>query len=202
LQSLVTGAASIKEVFANLLKSVADALASTAAKMIAQYIAIGIARAFAGMGSKGLESNLDSKSLFSTDLGLPAFGDIPSDFKFAQGGYVDGPTRALIGEGGQPEYVIPASKMTEAMSRYGRGARGSAVIPEGDGASTEGGMATGGGSINVNYSVERINNVDYVTAAEFERGMTQAAKRGAEMGRRNVYSDLVNKRSVRSRVGV
>ena len=202
LQSLVTGAASIKEVFANMLKSVADVLANTAAKMIAQYIAIGIARAFAGMGSKGLESNLDSKSLFSTDLGLPAFGDIPSDFKFAQGGYVDGPTRALIGEGGQPEYVIPASKMTEAMSRYGRGARGSAVIPEGDGASTEGGMATGGGSINVNYSVERINNVDYVTAAEFERGMTQAAKRGAEMGRRNVYSDLVNKRSVRSRVGV
>jgi hypothetical protein len=50
--------------------------------------------------------------------------------------------------------------------------------------------------------VERINNVDYVTAAEFERGMAQAAKRGAEMGKRGVYSDLVNKRSIRSRVGI
>jgi hypothetical protein len=60
----------------------------------------------------------------------------------------------------------------------------------------------GGGSIDVRYSVERINNVDYVTAAEFERGLNQAAKRGAEMGRQGVYSDLVNKRSVRSRVGV
>jgi hypothetical protein len=63
-------------------------------------------------------------------------------------------------------------------------------------------MASGGGTIDVSYSVERINNVNYVSAAEFERGMAQAAKRGAEMGRRGVYSDLVNKRSVRSRVGV
>ena len=63
-------------------------------------------------------------------------------------------------------------------------------------------QAGGGGSIDVSYSVERINNVNYVSAAEFERGMAQAAKRGAEMGRRGVYSDLVNKRSVRSRVGV
>ena len=120
----------------------------------------------------------------------------------AAGTYVSGPTHALIGEGGQPEYVIPASKMTEAMSRYARGARGAAVIPEGDGASTEGGMGGGSGVLDVRYSVERINNVDYVTAAEFERGMNQAAKRGAELGRQGVYSDLVNKRSVRSRVGV
>ena len=92
--------------------------------------------------------------------------------------------------------------MTEAMSRYARGARGAAVIPEGDGVSTEGGMGGGSGVVDVRYSVERINNVDYVTAAEFERGMNQAAKRGAELGRQGVYSDLVNKRSVRSRVGV
>ena len=32
--------------------------------------------------------------------------------------------------------------------------------------------------------------------------MNQAAKRGAELGRQSVYSDLVNKRSIRSRVGV
>ena len=121
---------------------------------------------------------------------------------FASGGFVDQPTRAVIGEGGESEYVIPSSKMNEAMGRYARGARGGAVIPDGPGGDASGGMAGGGGSIDVSYSVERINNVNYVTAAEFERGMAQAAKRGAELGRRNVYSDLVNKRSVRSRVGV
>ena len=128
-------------------------------------------------------------------LGIPGFG-------MAEGGYVSGPTPALVGEGGEPEYVIPSSKMNEAMGRYARGARGGAVIPDGPGGDASGGMTGGGGSIDVSYSVERINNVNYVTAAEFERGMAQAAKRGAELGRRNVYSDLVNKRSVRSRVGV
>ena len=210
-KGVVSGSKSAEDALKDMLAATAEHFLDMAAQIIAQQLtmilygtimkALGVGLPGGGGGGQQA-SNLDSKSLFSTDLGLPAFGDMPSGFKFAQGGYVDGPTRALIGEGGQPEYVIPASKMTEAMSRYGRGARGSAVIPEGDGASTEGGMATGGGSINVNYSVERINNVDYVTAAEFERGMTQAAKRGAEMGRRNVYSDLVNKRSVRSRVGV
>ena len=128
-------------------------------------------------------------------LKIPGFG-------MAEGGYVSGPTPALVGEGGEPEYVIPSSKMNEAMGRYSRGARGGAVIPDGPGGDASGGMTGGGGSIDVSYSVERINNVNYVTAAEFERGMAQAAKRGAELGRRNVYSDLVNKRSVRSRVGV
>ena len=55
---------------------------------------------------------------------------------------------------------------------------------------------------DVNYSVERINNVEYVTNAEFQRGMTAAAKQGAELGRRQVYGDLVNKRSVRSRLSI
>ena len=48
----------------------------------------------------------------------------------SEGGYFAGPTRALIGEGGEPEYIIPESKMRESMARYSRGARGSAVIPE------------------------------------------------------------------------
>lgn len=159
-------------------------------------------------GSKSLGESLSGilKSVGGMFLnagigGLGAALKIPG-FGMAEGGYVSGPTPALVGEGGEPEYVIPSSKMNEAMGRYARGARGGAVIPDGPGGDASGGMAGGGGSIDVSYSVERINNVNYVTAAEFERGMTQAAKRGAELGRRNVYSDLVNKRSVRSRVGV
>ena len=199
-RSIADGSMSAKEAFANMLMAVADALAQQATKMIATYIAIGIARTFAGMGGggEGAGPNVDMIERYS---GIGADTPVPTP-KFAEGGYVSGPTNALIGEGGQPEYVIPASKMTEAMGRYARGARGAAVIPEGDGASTEGGMGSGSGVVDVRYSVERINNVDYVTAAEFERGMNQAAKRGAELGRQGVYSDLVNKRSIRSRVGV
>jgi hypothetical protein len=53
---------------------------------------------------------------------------------FAEGGFVTRPTTAVVGEGGESEYVIPQSKMSAAMSRYARGARGESVIPGNDGA--------------------------------------------------------------------
>ena len=34
----------------------------------------------------------------------------------------------MIGEAGEPEYAIPASKMSSAMSRYNAGMRGDAVV--------------------------------------------------------------------------
>ena len=130
LQSLVTGAASIKEVFANLLKSVADVLANTAAKMIAQYIAIGIAGMFAGIG--GGNSGGDGLNLDLVGAAMSAEGSYSGGaFKpFKNGGVVTQPTLGMVGEGGEPEYIIPESKMRESMSRYSRGARGCAVIPE------------------------------------------------------------------------
>ena len=128
----------------------------------------------------------------------------------ADGGPVDQGSPYIVGERG-PELFVPGqsgqvvsnNNMRAAMVRYQR----SAGLSNGAG---QGGMAddlaadeaAGSAPIDVRYSVERINNVNYVTAAEFERGMTQAAKRGAEMGKRGVYSDLVNKRSIRSRVGI
>ena len=38
---------------------------------------------------------------------------------FAEGGYVTGPTNAIIGEGGDSEYVIP-SKMDEVQAIFKR----------------------------------------------------------------------------------
>ena len=51
-------------------------------------------------------------------------------YGYAEGGYVTGPQQAVVGEGGEPEYIIPASKMDSAMQRYGSGMRGSSVIPD------------------------------------------------------------------------
>ena len=205
-RGLITGSMSAQEALANLFKRTADHFADMAAEIIAKQIQmkiLGIALNFFGGGGARLggAETAGPDGFRIPEAAAPKTSGMNFG-KFATGGYVSGPTNALIGEGGQPEYVIPASKMTEAMGRYARGARGAAVSPEGDGASTESGMGSGSGVVDVRYSVERINNVDYVTAAEFERGMNQAAKRGAELGRQGVYSDLVNKRSVRSRVGV
>jgi hypothetical protein len=202
MQNLITGAQSVKEVFADMLKSIADVLAKQAAQMIATYIAIGIARAFAGMGDGGFETAPLGEG-FST-------GATPSNFDavgaglFAEGGYVSGPTRAVIGEGGESEYVIPESKMRESMARYSRGARGSAVIPEagGSGTSGEGGGTAVAAPIDVRYTVERINSVDYVTADQFQRGMQQAASQGAKQGEQQTLKRLQMSGSTRKRLGM
>jgi len=222
MQGLITGATSVKQVFADMLKSIADVLAQQAAQMIATYIAIGIARAFAGMGGGESSASAPASKVGSAanlpgptgDFGLgagPSFGSV-SDFKpatilpaakFAQGGFVSSPTSALIGEGGEPEYIIPASKMRESMSRYSRGSRGGGVIPSdgGSSASGDGGVAVAA-PIDVRYTVERINSVDYVTADQFQSGMQSAAAEGAQRGEQNTLKRLQMSGSTRRRLGM
>jgi hypothetical protein len=55
---------------------------------------------------------------------LPTF-TVP---QFAEGGVVDRPTLAMVGEGGEREYIIPESKMAGAAAAYLGGARGASVV--------------------------------------------------------------------------
>ena len=122
---------------------------------------------------------------------------------FAEGGYVSGPTPALIGEGGQGEYVIPESKMRESMSRYSRGSRGDSVIPtSGGGTGDSGGGTAVAAPIDVRYTVERINSVDYVTADQFQSGLQSAAAQGAQRGEQNTLKRLQMSGSTRKRLGL
>jgi hypothetical protein len=93
--------------------------------------------------------------------------------------------------------------MRGAMNRYAGGARGNSVIP----GSSEGGTEQGAGTavaipIDVRYSVERINSVDYVTADQFQRGMQQAAAQGAKQGEQRALSTLKQNTNVRRSVGI
>ncbi len=109
----------------------------------------------------------------------------PAPAAYAQGGYVTGPTNAVIGEGGESEYVIPASKMSAAMARYASGQRGDSVIPGGNTAGAPGGDM-GSTSINpmINVTtgpVMNMNGSNYVSQRDFVAGMQAASRRGAEM---------------------
>jgi len=141
---------------------------------------------------------------FAVRTGLNAIN--PTVFPMATGGYVSSPTNALIGEGGEPEYVIPESKMRTAMSRYSRGSRGDSVI-SGSGVTESTGEGGGGGTalaapIDVRYTVERINSVDYVTADQFQTGMQQAAQQGAKQGEQQTLKRLQMSGSTRKRIGI
>jgi tape measure domain-containing protein len=206
-QSIVTGAQSTQQALAGFFKGIGDAFVQMATEIIAQMVIM-----FAFKQLLGLFGGGSNPSMFSGQgpVTMPAagvgggasmFGAGAPSF-FAEGGFVTGPTNALIGEGGEAEYVIPASKMRGAMSRYSAGARGNSVIPgSGETATADNGAMTTA-PIDVRYTVERINNVDYVTSDQFQRGMEQATKQGAALGKQQVYSELTNKRSLRSRLAV
>jgi tape measure domain-containing protein len=211
-KGLISGSMTAKEALASFFSSVADHFLDMAAQIIAKMIQMfilqqalkifggalggggGFGAGGAGFGGSNAFSSFDAGG--ATAFGMPSL--------MAQGGFVTGPTSAIIGEGGESEYVIPSSKMNAAMSRYSRGARGEGVIPASGGSEgSDTPSATGGPmAIDVRYSVERINDVEYVTASQFQAGMLQAAQQGAAQGEQRTLRRLQQSPSTRKRVGV
>ena len=192
ITGIITGTTTVAEAFSRMFENIGKAFIDMATQMLAQQLFMTVLRAFAGGGSSSIVQG--------TNVPISA---MPAGMAFAEGGFVTGPTRALIGEGGEPEYVIPQSKMSAAMSRYSRGARGESVIPGSGSSGESGGTATATmAPIDVRYSVERINNVDYVTADQFQRGMAQAAQQGAAQGETRALRKLQMSSSTRRRVGI
>jgi tape measure domain-containing protein len=150
IAAMIDGTKSAEQVFVEFLSSIADALIDTAKQMIAQYIAIGIARMFAGVGAPGGFApsgplaavgnvNTDVSGFFSPSANGNAFG-ANGIIPFAKGGIVNSPTLfpfakgiGLMGEAG-PEAILPLK----------RGADGSLGV-----------MASGGGGdVNVVVNVD------------------------------------------------
>ena len=70
----------------------------------------------------------------------------------------------MVGEGGEREYIIPASKMAAASANYLNGARGGSVIPSGN------------AQINVTTGpVMQQGGQQYVSMADLERAMRKTA---------------------------
>ena len=205
--SVITGSKSAQEALADMMASVAEHFLDMAAQIIAQQLAMilyGTIMKALGVSLGGGGSSVPSSAYGDMSVAGPGFfqgGMIPG---YAEGGYVTGPTNALIGEGGEPEFVIPESKMRESMARYSRGARGSSVIPDSgaSGTSGEAGGTAVAAPIDVRYTVERINSVDYVTADQFQRGMQQAAAQGATQGEQRALTTLRQNTSQRKRIGL
>ena len=83
--------------------------------------------------------------------------------QFAEGGYVTGPQQAIIGEGGEPEYVIPSSKLDGAMQRYQSGMRGSSMIP-----------SSADVSVNYNGSTVDMGGTSYINKGDVTGIVSQA----------------------------
>ena len=87
--------------------------------------------------------------------------------QFADGGVVRRPTLAMVGEGGQPEYIVPQSKAANFASNYLGGMRGNAAIQ------SQSSNSSTSPTIQIQTGpVLQQNNQQYVTIADMERALT------------------------------
>jgi hypothetical protein len=220
ISGVISGTMTVEQAFSQMFKNIGESFIQMATQMIAKALIMKALGILGGGSSGGLFSGGASVTgggfgdfsgggfgvgSSSLDLGgLGGSGGLAGAYegiKFADGGFVTGTTNAVIGEGGENEYVIPESKMSAAMQRYSAGSRGSAVIP-GSGESGSADETGGVSTIDVSYRVTEVNSVRYVDEATFQAGMRQAAEQGAAAGHRRVFGDLRNSRSQRQRVGL
>ena len=158
----------------------------------------GIAKQLASMFFKQAFTSIFS-GIFSEQGSYSRAGGFKA---FQYGGVVNGPTLGMVGEGGEPEYIIPASKMDGAMSRYSAGARGGAVIP---GGSHESGTVAGSsGNTVVEYTGPTLNfnGDEYVPKSAVPEIIGAATKRGAQAGKAQTINTLRNSRSQRASLGL
>lgn len=103
------------------------------------------------------------------NLRLPQIAYLPQPQlpRFAKGGVVDSPTLAMVGEGGEREYIIPESKMARASANYLGGVRGNAAIQ------SQGSSRSSSPTIQIQTGpVLQQNNQQYVTIADMEKALT------------------------------
>jgi len=116
----------------------------------------------------------------------------PNIPQFAEGGVVSGPTLAMVGEGGEPEYIVPQSKATKFANNWLSGVRGAAAIPK----FAEGGMVVpGNAQVSIQTGpVTQMDGTNFVT--------TQDLSRAVAAGVNQTLSLLRNDMNTRRTVGL
>ena len=105
--AIAQGTKTAEEAFADFLRSIASMLADTAKTMIAQYIAIGIARMFAGMPKMSSGETID---ITAVDAGtVNSLGGLNFGGYMANGGQTAPGNAYMVGERG-PELFVPGAK--------------------------------------------------------------------------------------------
>ena len=202
VSELIAGTKSAEEVFADFLKNIGDALVSAATQMIATYIAIGIAKAFAGMGgsfnsaaaspggSAGV-AGIGGGGMTNPFGNTSSFG-APVSLK-ANGGPVSGGQPYMVGERG-PELFVPGQS--------------GGVMRNEDMRSLMGRSPASGGAASMNFSFETtsIGGTEYVSREQLESAMAvtrkQASSDGAKRGMSMTLDKMQNSPRTRTRIGL
>jgi hypothetical protein len=232
ITGLVEGTTTAKQVFADFLKEVGQILVREGTRMIATYIAIGIAKIFAGLGGGGggggkpaLPGSMGSATNTGLDTGAGNISDALGSFAangayfangiaaFANGGMftnsvVSSPTLFKFADGGAMRTGVMGEAGPEAIMPLSRGSDGRLGV---DANGLREAMSASGGSsstpmLNMTFETTSINGVEYVSREQLETAMAatrrQAAKDGAKQGMNMTLDRLQQSPKTRSRVGL
>jgi hypothetical protein len=195
---LVAGTKSAEEVFSDFLKNVGNILLQTAQQMIATYIAIGIARAFAGLAGGGAP---DAGDAMNGGGSLPLIANPGESVSMnAAGGLVfranGGPVQSgrpyMVGERG-PELFVPSTnggvmRNEDMRQLMGRSPVGNAP------------------AMNFTFETTNIGGQEFVSREQLEAAMAttrrQAASDGARRGMNMTLDKMQNSPRTRARVGI
>ena len=200
VRDIVSGTKTIGDAVRDMLQRIADHFLDAAADILAQQASNWLFKMIASSLGGALSS--PAPNIQTNAPGVT--GTIHTGMWTASsGGYTDRPTKTLLGEGGEGEYVIKESQMAGAMSRWSQGNRGKAVIHGSDGG-VGSNQAGGSTELVVNYTGPSLifNEQEYLPKSAVPEIINSAARRGAEAGQSKVLSQLKNSRSQRSRVGL
>jgi len=205
-----TGKAAFQDLAATALKELGSIFIKYALfkTLFSVFPGLNIGLAATG-GATGPNSAAPLKAFANGGI-MSANGVVPLK-RYAQGGIARSPQMALYGERGPEAYVplpdgrnipVKVQQRNDVLDRYRpMGATGT-VTNDGDMAAAAGGAVAAGGAIDVRYTVERINNVEYVTAEQFQQGLQRAAREGAARGEQQTLRRLQTSASTRRKVGV
>jgi tape measure domain-containing protein len=219
IASLIDGTATAQEVFATFLKSIGQALLQAAQQMIATYIAIGIAKIFAGLGGGGGDPVkpggdwMSAVGRMSPNANGNAFG-ANGIMPFAKGGaftnsIVSSPTMFKFADGGAMRTGLMGEAGPEAIMPLSRGADGSLGVQANglrEAMDRQQGGASGSPVLNMSFQSTSINGVEYVSRDQLESAMAEtrrnATRDGAKRGMTMTLDRIQNSSSTRRKVGI
>ena len=182
IQPISQGISDLVRGIADTFKSVTDAItapfkaAFETVRGIVNQILNSIGRAVSSV-VQAINNVIAGANQALARVGLPQIPLLPQPQipQFAEGGVVSGPTLAMVGEGGEPEYIVPQSKAGKFAANWMAGVRGPAAIPR----FAEGGMVVpSGASVSIQTGpVTQMDGTNYVTtddlSAAVQAGVNQ-----------------------------
>ena len=190
MKGLVDGIKSLFSGLAAALKAPFEAVANMIRGIVNGIIG-GVERGING-AIQALNRLIAGANAALAKVGLPQIPMIPAVQlpRFAEGGVVTGPTVAMVGEGGEPEYIVPQSKAAGFAANWMAGKRGAGAIPR---------FADGGvvmpSTANVNIQtgpVTQMNGTNFVTTQDMSAAVRAGVQQTLDLIRRdgNVRTQL------------